>query len=102
MSAQQALDFTRDRVLGYLAARRAVLIHAADRIALELAARDGSVCMPRILRALREHGYGDDLDDVDPRWTGAVLLPSRGWERTGEIVREGSRARPVPMWRRAR
>lgn len=92
---------SRDHVLSHLADTRADLIEAATAIARELTAADGSVCMPRIIRAMRAHGYGPALDLVDPRWSGAVLLPSRGWERTGEIVREGSRARPVPMWKRS-
>jgi hypothetical protein len=98
---QLDLAAPRDRVLDHLSKTRAYLIAAASNIARELAAMDGSTCMPRVLRAMRAHGMGDALDAVDPRWSGAVLLPSRGWERTGEIAREGSRARPVPMWRRA-
>jgi hypothetical protein len=30
---------------------------------------------------------------------GAVLLPSRGFERTGEIERTGSKGRPVTVWK---
>jgi hypothetical protein len=95
-----APEDARDAVLAQHAEERAELIEVADQIAAELSARDGAVCMPRILAALRARGYGAKLDVLDPRWTGAVLLPTRGWERTGEIAREGSRARPVPMWRR--
>ncbi len=95
-----APEAVRDGVLAQHAEERAEMIEVADQIAAELASRDGSVCMPRILAAMRARGYGDKLDVLDPRWTGAVLLPTRGWERTGEIAREGSRARPVPMWRR--
>jgi hypothetical protein len=90
---------SRDKVLDIHAQYRAELIEVATGIARELSAASGATCMPRVLRALRERGYGDKLDAVDPRWSGAVLLPSRGWERTGEITREGSRARPVPMWK---
>ena len=95
------LDLTapRDRALDLHVQRRRYLIALADLAAHGLADRDGATCMPRVLRRLRELGHGDALDAVDPRWSGAVLLPSRGWERTGESAREGSRARPVPMWR---
>lgn len=97
---QTALDFSRNRVLDIHAHNRAALISAADIVARRLADAMGATCMPRVLRAMRELGYGPTLDSVDPRWSGAVLLPSRGWEKTGEYVPEGSRARPVPMWRR--
>jgi hypothetical protein len=96
---QLDLAAPRNHILDVHAKHRAALISVADRIARELAA-NGPVCMPRVLRAMREQGYAAMLEGVDPRWTGAVLLPSRGWQRTGELVREGSRARPVPMWRR--
>jgi hypothetical protein len=99
---QLDLAAPRDRILDIHAQRRRYLIALADIVAHKLAANEGAVCMPRVIRELRANGHGAELDAVDPRWTGAVLLPSRGWERTGEIVREGSRARPVPMWRRAR
>lgn len=98
---QTALDFSRNAVLDHHARNRAALISAADIIARRLADALGSTCMPRVLRAMRELGYGDAMDAVDPRWSGAVLLPSRGWEKTGVYVPEGSRARPVPMWKRS-
>jgi hypothetical protein len=89
----------RDDVLAQHAENRERLISIADAVALEIATRDGEVCMPRVLAEMRRRGHGWLLESVDPRWSGAVLLPSRGWERTGAIVREGSRARPVPLWR---
>lgn len=89
----------RDWVMELHEANRPGLIAAATQIARELCARDGSTCMPRVLRVMRARGWAAIMSTLDPRWSGAVLLPSRGWERTGEIVREGSRARPVPMWR---
>lgn len=88
----------RDDVLEVLAERRAVLVEQATAIALELAHRDGSTCAPRVLSEMRRRGI--DLETCDRRWMGAVLLPSRGWERTGEHVNEGSKARPVPLWKR--
>lgn len=89
----------RDWLIDLHAKHRTSLIAAADHVARELCARDGSTCMPRVLASLKRRGWAQIMASLDPRWSGAVLLPSRGWERTGEIVREGSNARPVPMWR---
>lgn len=89
----------RNETLEALAERRAVLVAAASRVALELAARDGVVTAPRVLREMRRRGLHDEA--CDPRYLGAVLLPSRGWMRTGELVAEGSKHRPVPVWKRA-
>lgn len=90
----------RDWVLELHQHQRPGLIATADRIARRLCESDGSTCMPRVIAEMRRLGYGPQLADQDPRWCGAVLLPSRGWERTGELVNEGSKARPVPLWRR--
>lgn len=89
---------SRDAALAAHLARRADLIALATGVALELAARDGVTCAPRVLAELRARigTLGSDT-----RWMGAVLLPSRGWRNTGVYVREGSRARAVPLWCRA-
>lgn len=89
----------RDDVLEALTGRRAVLVEQATEIADELARRDGCTCAPRVLAEMRRRGI--DVEVCDRRWMGAVLLPSRGWARTGQLVGEGSKARPVPLWRRA-
>lgn len=60
-----------------------------------------TVTAPEVVEEMRARGDGWMLTE-ERRWLGAVLLPSRGWERTGELVRTGSRGRPVPVWRRAR
>lgn len=89
----------RDETLDALTARRAVLVARATRVALELCARDGCVTSPRVLAEMRRRGLDDGT--ADARYLGAVLLPSKGWTRTGELVGEGSKCRPVPVWRRA-
>jgi len=89
----------RDATLAALAERRAVLVQHATRVALELCARDGCVTAPRVLAEMRRRGLHDEA--ADARYLGAVLLPSKGWRRTGELVGEGSKCRPVPVWVRA-
>ncbi len=97
-SPPPTMEQERDAALRRHDERHALLLEHARRIAHELAARDGATCGPRVQRAMRERGYDDG--SADQRYLGGCCLPSLGWERTGETVREGSRARPVPMWRR--
>ena len=89
----------RDETLAALAERRAVLVRDATRVAFELCAHDGVVTAPRVHAEMRRRGLDDGT--ADARYLGAVLLPSKGWERTGELVGEGSKCRPVPVWKRA-
>lgn len=100
-SRQLCLDEQRDMVLERHRHQRRMLIHIAEGIALELARAHGSVSSPEVLREMRARGWGPHLADIDGRFMGAVMLPSRGWRRTGELDRTGSRARPVPRWERA-
>lgn len=88
----------RDTALARHAERHGELLEHARRIAHELASRDGSTCLPRVQRAMRERGLDDG--SADQRYLGGVCLPSLGWARTGETVPEGSKARRVAMWKR--
>lgn len=78
---------------------KAELLRVADSVARELARLLWGVTGPELLHELRCRGYGDLLARVDPRVVGAVLLPSRGFERTGEVRAVGTHARKCPVWR---
>jgi hypothetical protein len=97
---QRQRDAERDIVLDRLSDLRSELIAIADKLALVVLQRDGSVTAPRLMLELRAAGYAEMVAAVDPRFIAAVLLPSRGWVSCGE-AREGSRSRPVKQWRRA-
>lgn len=100
IEARQAQrDQERDRSLDSLSAVRADLIAIADRVALEVLRRDGSVTAPQLLLDLRAAGYGAMLDAVDARFIAAILLPSRGWRAVG-LANHGSKSRPVKVWTR--
>jgi hypothetical protein len=87
----------RDAVLADLEAKRRAFVETAQRVAHELYEKRGGVTSPEVLDAMRMR-HPDLLRGVDPRTMGAVLLPSKGWVRTDEIRRTGSKARPVPVW----
>ncbi len=78
------------------------LREAADSAARFLIAREGSTCSPRVVAELYARGLGHLLLGLDRRALGSVFLKSRGYERTGEWTTEGSKCRPVPLWRLAR
>ena len=90
----------RDAALALHAVRRRELIAIADVVALELAARDGTVTSTAVRAEMERRGHGPRMAPHDPRWMGAVLLPSRGWTRCAEVERSGSKCRPVAVWRR--
>lgn len=88
----------RDATLDALAERRAVLVAHALRIAIEQCDATGETCGPMVLTEMRRRGLLPA--GVDARFIGAVLLPSQGFTRTGELRGLGSKCRPVPMWSR--
>ena len=96
---QTDLFAARDAALDRHRSRHASLIVAATTFALRLAHMHGSVTSPEVLAAMRAEGWGDELDTANGRWMGSVLSPRCGWERTGEWVAQGSKARLVPRWR---
>lgn len=86
----------RDRALDKHDELRAELLGIADRLAREIAMRDGSVTSVAVLVALRDRGFAPLLADVDPRFIGAVFRRA-GWRRLRwEPI--GSHGRPVPVW----
>lgn len=89
----------RDRVLDALQQTRADLIAAADTVARRLCAQNGQVTSTEVFDELRVQGHGPKLDQVDPRFMGAVFRKGNGWNRIGfEPI--GSHGRPVAVWTR--
>lgn len=89
----------RDATLERHESKHAGAIVAATEAALALHARGERVTAPEVFAEMRRRGDGYLLTG-ETRWMGAVLLPSKGWTNTGIYVRIGSKARPVPVWRR--
>lgn len=90
----------RDLALDSLADARALLVGAARSRARMIAMRNGRVTSPEVLEALREGGYGPQLDRVDRRFMGVVFRPASAWECVGR-ENTGSHRRSVPIWRLA-
>ena len=88
----------RDAALAQHERRYAREIDAATKAAHALADRGEIVTMPRVCAEMRSRGDGYLLANTDTRWLGAVLLDSTGWRNTEKYLREGSKARPVPVW----
>jgi hypothetical protein len=89
----------RDGVLDVFAATRAALIRRATEIALKLATDTGTVTSVQVFDVMRSEGLGPMLDEVDPRWIGAVFREGNGWRRK-TYISDGSHGRPVSVWER--
>ena len=89
----------RDEVLAALATKRAEAVRLGIETARALCRTypDG-ITAADVQRAMQER-HAAVVAGLDPRWLGAVLLPSTGFVRTGELRRTGSRCRPQPAWR---
>jgi hypothetical protein len=94
----QQRDAERDRSLEALEhGKHAEDIEIANGVAVQLAAldRDRCVTAPRLQAELERRGL--IAAGGDTRWLGGVLTRKR-WVRVG-TVNEGSKARPVGLWR---
>lgn len=80
------------------ASRKAEAIRVATYVAKRIALTHGGVTSTEVLRALDER-HPEVIEGMDRRFLGAVLIPSKGWVRTGETRPVGSKARHVPVWR---
>ncbi len=85
----------RDKVLDYTQKIRVMLIERATAAAEFLDRTQGSVTSVQVFAKMRADGFGDRLDEVDPRFIGAVFR--RGWHRIG-YKPDGSHGRPVAQW----
>lgn len=86
----------RDAALDLLDKRRAELIARAHQIATYFCRENGTVTSPQVIAELKKEG-APGLDEVDPRFMGAVFRAGRGWRRIGYRA-AGSHARPVSVW----
>lgn len=87
----------RDRALDLFEENRRELLSAARKCANELYSLNGRVTAPEVFASLRAGGWGDALDQVDPRFMGGVFREGTGWRRVG-WENEGSHRRPVSIW----
>ena len=89
----------RDDVLAALAERRSEAVRLGIETARALCrAYPEGITAADVQRAM-EAKHADVVAGIDPRYLGAVLLPSTGFERTGEMRPTGSKARHQPCWR---
>lgn len=97
---QQQLFAERDAVLDRLQETRAELIAVAKETALRLAAEHGETCSVDVLNKMRlDPVLKDKLDEVDPRFMGAVFRAGNGWQRV-RMEPKGSHACWISIWRR--
>jgi len=87
----------RDKVLDEHE-RKTEAIRVASYVARRIALTHGGVTSTDVLRAMDDR-HAEVIAGIDRRFVGAVLLPSKGWRKTGEVRSTGSHARKQPVWR---
>lgn len=86
----------RDLALERFEHHRAELVQIAHNIARRISTEQGQVTATDVLLEMRAK-YPTQLDQVDPRFLGAVFRRP-GWEPMG-YAPTGSHCRPVRIWR---
>lgn len=86
----------RDEALDNLEEHRTELIAIGRKIAIQMATLHGRTCGPQVMNEMRKRNV-PGIDQVDPRFMGAIFRGGVGWKRVGyEPI--GSHGGTVSIW----
>lgn len=86
----------RNTALENIKENRAFLVKEAEKLAVSIAKKKGTVTSPEVLSKIREKF--EEARHIDGRFMGVVFAQKGTWTRV-KFVNEGSHCQPISVWK---